>query len=90
MEELEQELQKIQERNTRVEAEKAWETSLFRKALIASTTYIVAAIALYCIGVADFYQGALIPTLGFLLSTLTFPVIKRWWIETRFMRADVR
>lgn len=84
MENLEQELARIKERNLRVEADKTWETSLFRKLLISVITYIVAALALYSIGVDDFYLGAIIPTLGFLLSTLSLPAIKKWWLKRYF------
>jgi len=38
---LEQEIQTIQQRNARVEVDKAWETSIFRKVSIALLTYIV-------------------------------------------------
>ena len=44
MDELEQiksDIEQIKQRNARVEADKAWETSLFRKILIAVLTYIV-------------------------------------------------
>ena len=78
---IEKELQAIKERNIRVEADKAWETSLFRKLIISAITYVIAALAMYTIGVEDFYFGAIIPTLGFLLSTLSLPSIKRWWIK---------
>lgn len=84
MENLEEEVARIKERNLRVEADKAWETSLFRKLLISAITYIVAALALYSIGVEDFYLGAIIPTLGFLLSTLSLPAIKKWWLKRYF------
>lgn len=78
---IEQELRAIKERNLRVEADKAWETSLSRKLLILVTTYVVASLALYVIEVPNFYLGAIIPTLGFFLSTLSFPVVKKWWIS---------
>ncbi|MES2006926.1 MAG: hypothetical protein V4436_02325 [Patescibacteria group bacterium] len=81
---IEQELQSIKERNKRVEADKAWETSFSRKILILITTYIVASLALFVIGTPHFYIGAIIPTLGFFLSTLTFPIFKRWWIKRHF------
>lgn len=74
----------IEERNERVQADKAWETSLFRKLLITCITYGVASFVLYEIGAVNFYLGAIIPALGFLLSTLTLPSIKRWWIKTHF------
>lgn len=81
---LEEEILIIKERNLRVEGNKAWETSLFRKVLIAGVTYVVASLALYVIGVPDFYLGAIIPALGFFLSTLTLPIVKRWWIKNHF------
>jgi hypothetical protein len=81
---IEKELQVIKERNARVEADKAWETSFFRKLVVLITTYVVASLALYTIGVPDFYLGAVIPTLGFFLSTLSFPIIKKWWITNYF------
>lgn len=84
MENLEEELARIKERNLRVEADKAWETSLFRKLFISAITYVVASLALYSIGVDDFYLGAIIPTLGFLLSTLSLPAIKKWWLKRYF------
>lgn len=81
---IEQELRIIKERNTRVEADKAWEISLSRKLLVLVTTYLVVCLALLVIGVPDFYLGAIIPTLGFFLSTLTFPIFKRWWLRKYF------
>ena len=86
MDDLSKEIQNIKERNFRVEADKAWETSLFRKILISVITYIVASLVLYVIGVPDFYLGAIIPTLGFFLSTLTIPAVKRWWIRNYLKR----
>ncbi|KND51208.1 MAG: hypothetical protein ABA06_02770 [Parcubacteria bacterium C7867-001] len=79
--ELEKEIQQIKERNQRVSLDKAWETSLFRKLLVAVTTYVTAVIALLVIQAPNAYLGAVIPTLGFLLSTLTFPTLKEWWIK---------
>lgn len=72
-----EELKAIHERNARVEADKAWETSLFRRALIAITTYIVVALVLSVTGARDFLAAAFIPALGYLLSTLTFPALKK-------------
>jgi hypothetical protein len=81
---IEEEIRIIKERNLRVESDKAWEVSTFRKVLITGITYVIASIALYAIGVSDFYLGAIVPTLGFLLSTLTLSVVKRWWLK-RFL-----
>ena len=79
---IEREIEALKERNARVEADKAWETSISRKVVILVTTYIVASLALFAIGVPDFYLGAIIPTIGFFLSTLTFPAVKKWWIRS--------
>lgn len=83
---IEKEIQIIKERNKKVEADKAWETSFLRKILILITTYIVASLALYSIGTPNFYLGAIIPTIGFFLSTLGFPVVKKWWIDKNFKK----
>jgi hypothetical protein len=79
--EIEQEIVLIKERNKRVEADKAWETSNFRKTLIAVITYVIASFVLYFIGFKNFYLNALIPTIGYLLSAQSIPFIKRWWLE---------
>lgn len=76
-----QSVEKILERNTRVEADKAWETSKTRRACIAAVTYAVAAIFMYRIGVGDPLLNAFVPTGGYLLSTLSFAYIKRWWVQ---------
>lgn len=79
MDELEELIRKIEKRNKNVEADKAWETSWTRKILIALFTYI--AIALYMLFVLGInpWINAIVPTVGFLLSTLTFPYAKSFW-----------
>ena len=77
---MEPELKQIQERNKRVELDKAWETSATRRSLIAGITYIVAALFMYRLEIVDPFINALVPTGGYLLSTLTLPMVKRWWI----------
>ena len=44
---LEQEIKKIKQRNDKVEADKAWETSNFRKIIIAILTYFVIVLFFY-------------------------------------------
>ena len=82
---LEKDLATIKERNLRVEADKAWETSWVRIFSLVVITYIVAAIVLYSIGVADFLRGALVPTVGFFLSVQSLPAIKKQWVK-KFLR----
>ena len=78
---MEEEIERIKERNKRVEADKAWETSNARKIIIAAFTYVVASVILVSIQAPDPFLNALIPTAGFLLSTMTFGAIKKWWIH---------
>lgn len=81
MKELKQEIERIRKRNARVEADKAWETSWARKALIAGFTYALSVAILVSIGAPAPFFNALVPTFGFLLSTMTFQFFKGWWIE---------
>lgn len=78
---IEQEINLIKERNKKIEADKAWETSTFRVVLISAMTYIVTAVVFYFIGVKNYLLSALIPTIGYYLSTQSIPIIKKWWVE---------
>lgn len=79
-------IERIQERNSRVEADKAWETSAVRIGSIAFITYIFAAILMHMIGVTNYLLSALVPVLGFVLSTQSLPFLKRWWLKQYFNR----
>lgn len=84
MEELEQikeDIKEIKERNKRVEKDKAWETSLFRKVLIAILTYVVVVIFFIFVKLSNPFINAIVPTLGFVLSTLSIPFFKKMWIK---------
>lgn len=80
IEELKNEIDKINERNSRVESDKAWESSLCRKALIATFTYFSIGIYLYAVNITLPWINAIVPTVAFLLSTLTFPFFKGMWL----------
>ncbi|MSU60723.1 MAG: hypothetical protein EXS52_02280 [Candidatus Staskawiczbacteria bacterium] len=78
---LEKEVSLIKERNERVELDKAWETSAFRIASILVMTHIITAVVFYFIGVKNYLVSALIPTVGYYVSTQSLPFIKRWWVN---------
>lgn len=78
---LEKELILIKERNLKVEADKAWETSYFRVLLITVIIYIVAAKLLYSTKVDNYLLGAIIPAVGYFLSVQSLPFVKKWWIQ---------
>ena len=81
MENLESQIAAIVERNKRVEADKAWEMSWMRRITIAVLTFAVAVLFLRLIGNEGFWLNAAVPALGYLLSTLSLPWVKRWWIR---------
>ena len=76
-------LKLIQERNARVEADKAWETSKTRRGVIAGITYIVAGLYMSALGANSPWLNALIPVGGYLLSTLSLPKIKEIWLKSK-------
>lgn len=71
----------IEERNKRVEEDKAWETSYTRRGLLILFTYIAVGLYLWVIGVSNPWLNAIVPSVGFLLSTLTLPFFKQWWLK---------
>ncbi len=78
-------LNAIQERNKKVEINKAWETSLTRRAFIAVVTYVIACLYMYFgLGIAEAYLHAFVPTGGYLLSTFSLPLVKDAWIRRKF------
>ncbi|MFH1053135.1 MAG: hypothetical protein V1740_01845 [Candidatus Woesearchaeota archaeon] len=83
---MESKIKTIEERNKRVEADKAWEISLTRRIIIAVITYLIAVWFLWRIGNDKPWLNALVPTVGFVLSTLSLPYIKRWWIKRFYMK----
>ena len=78
---LEKEVELLKERNVRVETGKAWEVSLTRRLFIAVSTYIIASIWLILIDDSFPLLKAFVPAIGYLLSTLSLPLIKKWWIK---------
>lgn len=81
LQELETEIQKIKERNERVEKDKAWEVSWERKTIIAVLTYIVIAIFFLFAGVNNPFVNAIVPSLAFILSTASLSVFKNIWLK---------
>lgn len=80
MESPHQDVQQILERNARVEADKAWELSWTRRLIIVAITYATACVFLWLIHAPNFAVSALVPTGGYLLSTLSLPWVKQWWL----------
>lgn len=81
-------LQAIKERNTRVEADKAWETSWGRRTFIAVVTYVLVAVHSSLIGVSYPWLNALVPAIGYLLSTVSIPYLKNFWLKNIYKNQE--
>ncbi len=80
----------IQDRNARVEAEKAWETSWARRLLITLGTYIIIGGYLNFLGVENPWLHALVPPLAYILSTLSLPFLEQLWVNKIYTKSGLK
>lgn len=79
-EDLQLEIEKIKERNARVELDKRWETSWTRRLVICILTYIVVLIYSITINkISNVWLSSIVPVIGFTLSTLSLKFIRKIW-----------
>lgn len=83
---LEKRILSIENRNKRVEVDKAWETSKTRRLLLALFTYLAIALYLKYVLQIEPWLNAIIPSIGFLFSTLTLPFFKKIWDKYIYYR----
>lgn len=83
MQDLTSQLEAIHARNRRVEQDKAWEQSYTRCGFIVIVTYLTATLFLWLIGETLPFFKALIPTGGYILSSLSLPWLKKRWMDQR-------
>ena len=83
---MRKDIEKIKDRNKKVESDKAWETSKTRKLIIALMTYIIIVVFLWSIKAPNPWLNAIVPTVGFILSTLTLPFFKKFWINNIYKK----
>jgi len=77
---IEERIEKIEERNKRVELDKKWETSWTRRICIMILTYIVVIIYSYVINkYTNIFLSSLVPVIGFTLSTLSLKLVRKIW-----------
>lgn len=76
----------IEERNKKVEKDKAWETSFTRRLLLFVFTFLAIGIYMNAIGINSPWLNAIVPSVGFLLSTLTLPFFKKLWNKYIYKR----
>jgi len=80
---LTERIEKLEARNKRVEADKAWETSWIRRGAVMILTYIVVVFYLRFVVHINPWINALVPVIGFFLSTLTVSLLKKEWQARR-------
>ena len=77
---LNKEIEKIKNRNKRVELDKAWETSWTRKICICILTYVVVVIYSYIVrNYNNIFLSSIVPVIGFTLSTLSLKYVRKIW-----------
>ena len=81
---INEEIEKIKQRNKKVELDKAWETSFIRRICICILTYIVVIIYSYVINkVSNVLLSSIVPVIGFTLSTLSLKFVRKVWEKNR-------
>ena len=88
LEELEKEIERIKNRNSRVENDKAWETSFTRRILIIFLTYFTMVVFFYFAKLPKPFVNSIVPSLAFLISTFTLNFFKSWWINRQAPKKD--
>jgi peptidoglycan/LPS O-acetylase OafA/YrhL len=83
LDQIKKDIQEIKERNTRVEKDKAWETSWSRRVLVILLTYVVAVLFFFFAQLPNPFLNAIVPTLGFVLSTASIPFFKKLWLKNK-------
>ena len=79
--ELQSEINKLKTRNKRVEVDKAWETSWTRRFIVLILTYVVIVLFFVVADLPNPFVNAIVPSVAFLLSTLSLPIFKRMWVK---------
>ncbi|MDD4897684.1 MAG: hypothetical protein WCZ99_03160 [Candidatus Paceibacterota bacterium] len=83
MENIEQRIKKIEDRNQKVEDDKKWETSMTRRGLLMLFTYLAIGTYMRAIDIERPWLNAVVPAVAFMLSTLTMPFFKRMWLGNK-------
>jgi hypothetical protein len=72
---------RLEARNQRVEANKAWEISWTRRFTIMLMTYVTVVFYLHFVIHIDPWINALVPVIGYFCSTLTISRLKKRFIS---------
>ncbi len=86
LEELSCEIDQIKSRNKSVETDKTWETSVTRRLVLAILTYVSIGAYMQAINIEKPWLNAIVPSVAFMLSTLTLPIFKKVWLKIRNLK----
>src|SRR5438105_15307016 len=78
---IEDQVARLEARNQRVEADKGWETSWIRRLSIMLLTYLTVVFYFQFVAHIKPWVNALVPVIGFFLSTLTVSRLKKHWLK---------
>ncbi|MEK7496793.1 MAG: hypothetical protein AAB657_02705 [Patescibacteria group bacterium] len=81
IEELQKQIEEILVRNQRVELDKKWEVSWTRKLIVLILTYFVIVVFFIISKLPEPFLNAVVPSVAFIISTLTVSIIKKWWLK---------
>lgn len=90
LQEIVEELQKIQRRNRRVTIDKAWEVSATRRFFVGVLIYIIASLWLVSLGDSLALLKALVPSIGYIISTFSLPMVKKQWVQSKYSVRKIR
>lgn len=80
---ISQEIELIKNRNQRVEKDKQWETSVFRKIVVSVLTYFVVVSFFLIAKLPNPFINAVVPSVAFMVSTLSLPIFRKIWEKTQ-------
>ncbi len=78
---LQQEVSLLNTRNRKVGLDKAWDQSLARTLFVAVMTFLCLGVYMSAIRVKNSWLSAIVPTVGFVLTTWSFPTAKNAWVR---------
>lgn len=88
MDQLQEALLTIQERNARVETEKAWEVSWVRRLSITVVTFVITFAYMKLTKQEPLWLGSFVPAFGYLISTFSIPYMKEFWVNHCYKKHD--
>ena len=86
LERLQQDIEAIKKRNHVVESDKAWETSYTRRLLLMVFTYFILSLYMLVVDIDRPWLNSIVPTVGFLLSTLSLPFFRKLWQKSFYKK----